>query len=114
MINFSHIYVIAFEGGTVKVGRAADVAGRLATHRRTAACFGLGVTAEWHSPRCGYRISARYERQLVEFCASRGVLRGGHEYFGGVEFSEVQRFAETLIESDNRRVWSYSEGDYEF
>jgi hypothetical protein len=114
VINFSHIYVIAFEGGTVKVGRAADVAGRLATHRRTAACFGLGVTAEWHSPRCGYRMSAQYERQLVEFCASRGVLRGGQEYFTGVEFSDVQRFAESLIEATNRRTCSYSEGGYEF
>lgn len=111
---WSYVYVIAFEGGTVKVGRAADVAGRLAAHRREAARYGLGVVGEWHSPRCLYGMSTRHERQLVEFCASRGVLRGGQEYFGGVEFLEVQRFAETLIESDKRRVWSYSEGDYEF
>lgn len=92
----SHIYVIAFDSGTLKVGRAADGANRLATHRREAARHGIGVTSQWCSTPCSEHAAVLYEKQLIAFCSSQGTLRAGTEYFVGVEFDAVQSLAETL------------------
>lgn len=97
MFKQSHIYVIAFDSGTLKAGRAADGAGRLAAHRREAARHGITVTSQWCSPPCNEGAAVHYEQRLLAFCASRGALRAGLEYFHGMEFSEVQSFAETLV-----------------
>lgn len=67
-----YIYVIAFDSGTLKAGRAADVVARLSTHRREAARHGVGVTAEWYSAPCGEFEAVLYERRLLDFCASQG------------------------------------------
>lgn len=85
-----YIYVIAFDSGTLKAGRAADVIARLRTHRREAARHGVGVTAEWYSAPCGEHAAVRYEQRLLDFCASRGTLRAGQEYFSGLDFEEVR------------------------
>lgn len=97
MSKQSHIYVIAFDSGTLKAGRAADAVGRLGIHRREAARHGIAVTSQWCSLPCSEGEAVHYEQQLVAFCASRGTLRAGLEYFHGLEFSEVQSFAETLV-----------------
>ncbi|WP_405149376.1 hypothetical protein OG589_14325 [Sphaerisporangium sp. NBC_01403] len=94
--NHGQIYVIAFDSGTLKVGRAADAQARLAMHRREAARHGIGVTSQWCSAPCSQHEAVLYERQLLAFCASRGTLRAGAEYFVGLEFDEVQGLAETL------------------
>lgn len=91
-----YIYVIAFDSGTLKVGRAADAVARLSTHRREAARHRVGVTAEWHSAPRGEFEAVQYERLLIDFCASRGTLRAGQEYFCGLDYEEVQALAETL------------------
>lgn len=96
MSQQSHIYVIAFDSGTLKVGRAADVVARLGTHRREAARHGVCVAAQWCSAPCSESEAVLYERQLVALCASRGTLRAGTEYFIGVDFDEVQSHAEAL------------------
>lgn len=92
----SYIYVIAFDSGTLKVGRSADAVGRLRTHSREANRHGVGVTSQWHSAPCSAREAVLYERQLIAFCASQGTLRAGTEYFAGLEHGEVQSFAEAL------------------
>lgn len=92
----SHLYVIAFDSGTIKVGRAADVTARLGTHRREAARHGVSVIAEWYSAPCGEWAAMRYEQRLLDACASRGTLRAGQEYFSGLDFEEVRVLAETL------------------
>lgn len=97
MAKQSHIYVIAFESGTLKVGRAADGLSRLATHRREAGRHGVEVVDEWCSPPCGENTAVLHEQSLLTFCASKGRLRAGAEYFEGVDFVEVVQFAEELI-----------------
>lgn len=91
-----YIYVIAFDSGTLKAGRAADVIARLRTHRREAARHGVGVTAEWYSAPCGEHAAVRYEQRLLDFSASRGTLRAGQEYFSDLDFEEVRALAQML------------------
>jgi hypothetical protein len=95
-VTHSHVYVIAFDSGTLKVGRAADARGRLATHRREAARHGVKTTAEWCSPPCSARQAEHYERQVIAYCTSRGTLRAGSEYFSGLDFPEVRQYVEAL------------------
>jgi hypothetical protein len=98
----SYIYVIAFDSGTLKVGRAADGARRLATHRREASRHGVAVVSEWCSPPCGGRATAFYERELIAFCETRGTRRAGTEYFTGLDFSEVRKLAKELVDAGPR------------
>ncbi|MET8985783.1 GIY-YIG nuclease family protein [Nonomuraea wenchangensis] len=92
----SHIYVIHFDSGTLKVGRAADVVARLRVHRRQASQHGVSVTAEWYSAPCGEIKAAHLEQKLIDFCARHGTLRAGQEYFCGLNFEEVRALAEKL------------------
>lgn len=94
-----HIYVIAFDSGTVKVGRAADAAKRLAKHRNEAARHGVTATTEWSSPP--HTDDAETEQKLIQFCREHGTLQPGtSEYFVGLDFVAVREFAEQLVRGD--------------
>ena len=69
-MSAGHVYVLAFDNGTVKVGQTKNATQRLNTHKSSARGFGLTVTDEWVSPlHAGYRAN---EDALKGIAASLG------------------------------------------
>jgi len=98
MAQAGQIYVIAM-GDMIKVGRAANAASRLSSHRLEVNRHGKEVTGEWMSqPHVGWRGN---ESRLIEFCNSLGGEHKGSEYFIGLDFEHVRTYAETLVELDH-------------
>ena len=90
---------MAFKSGVVKVGHAKDIVSRLQGYRKTGAVLGNPVTDTWHSPPD--MNSRGNERILIRFCEERGQLASGGkrgEYFTGLSFESVQKFAQTLAD----------------
>ncbi len=82
-----YIYVIAFDDGTLKVGRSQDAEIRLRTHGQTAKGFGLSVTDKWSSPEhVGWVENEIALKTLAKELG--GVCRGG-EWFTGVDFGDL-------------------------
>lgn len=87
------LYVVAFTSGTMKVGRAANVASRLQDHIRDAAVHGHDLVASWTSePHSNFRET---EQALIDFCSAHwsAVAR---EYFRDADFDEAVAFAKAL------------------
>lgn len=86
-----YVYVVEFDSGVIKVGKARNAKSRLAAHARS----GL-IRSSWTSPchlHCG-----KTEALLISFCAERGELHGGREYFRGLDFDAVRLVAERLAD----------------
>lgn len=96
-----YVYVIAFDDGTLKVGRSQDAEIRLRTHGQTAKGFGLSVTGKWSSPEhVGWVENEAALKALAEELG--GVCRGD-EWFTGVDFGElVARAANLKFSPPNR------------
>ncbi|MGI5273114.1 UTRA domain-containing protein [Nonomuraea sp. CA-218870] len=88
--------MVAFDSGTLKVGRATDVEARLRTHQQEAARHGVRVTSQWYSAPCSPGYAAHYEKLLKAICNRRGLLQAGLEYFKGLDFNEIRARAEEL------------------
>ena len=89
-----YVYVIAFDDGTLKVGRSQDAEVRLRTHGQTAKGFGLSVTGKWSSPEhVGWVENEAALKALAEELG--GVCRGD-EWFTGVDFGELVAKAASL------------------
>lgn len=89
-----YLYVIRFSVDIIKVGRTIAPAGRFHTHYSHSRGLGISVTDQWVSSP--HSETQRNETSLVEFCQSRAEKVNGREYFAGLRFDEVIRFAETL------------------
>ena len=93
-MNAGHIYVLAFDNGTVKVGQTKNAPQRLNTHKSNARSFGLTVINEWVSPlHAGCRAN---EDALKAIAASLGGRPTSPEYFSGVDFDAVVEKAREL------------------
>ena len=93
-MNAGHVYVLAFDNGTVKVGQTQNASQRMGTHKSTARGFGLSVTGEWVSPlHTGWRAN---EDALKAIAADLGGTPTGQEYFSGVDFAAVVTKAQEL------------------
>lgn len=93
-MNAGHVYVLAFDNGTVKVGQTQNASQRLNTHKSLARSLGLAVTDEWVSPlHVGWRTN---EDALKAIAASLGGTPTSPEYFGGVDFAAVVEKAQEL------------------
>ena len=93
-MSAGHVYVLAFDNGTVKVGQTKNATQRLNTHKSSARGFGLTVTDEWVSPlHAGYRAN---EDALKGIAASLGGTPTSQEYFSGVDFAAVVEKAQEL------------------
>jgi hypothetical protein len=93
-MNAGHVYVLAFDNGTVKVGQTQNAPQRLSSHKSIARGFGLTVTGEWVSPpHAGYRAN---EDALKAIAASLGGTPTSQEYFSGVDFAAVVEKAQEL------------------
>lgn len=89
-----YVYVLEFDTGVIKVGKAVDARQRLTSHRSNAEAMGRRVVAAWVSRAHGNY--AENERVLIDACASRAskVIRA--EYFAGVGIAEARRVARGL------------------
>ena len=89
-MNPGYVYVLAFDNGTIKVGRTQNAARRLGSHKSSARSFGLTITDEWVSPlHVDGRQTKRPSRQ------SRLSLAGRRppEYFSGASYHAVAKKA---------------------
>lgn len=92
------LYVVEFDSGIVKVGRAGNAEARLAAHAKTGF-----IRSSWQSlrhPHC-----SKTERQLIAFCNEHGSLHGGREYFRDVEFEVVRTYADLIVRNALRREY---------
>lgn len=93
-----YLYVVAFDSGVVKVGRARNAESRLRAHGKT----GL-VVASWSSP---YHLYInKTERKLIAFCDAHGTLYGGREYFRDISFDEARAYAHLVVQGARRREY---------
>jgi hypothetical protein len=86
-MNAGYIYVIAFDNGTVKVGRTGDKKVRLNAHKSDARRYGLTVTNSWVSPL--HTEWHANEDALKKIAAGLGGTPLKAEYFSGVSFAAV-------------------------
>ena len=94
-MNAGHVYVLAFDNGTVKVGQTQNATQRLNSHKSAARGFGLTVTDEWVSPpHVGYRAN---EDALKAIAVNLGGTPTSQEYFNGVDWATVVEKAEVEL-----------------
>jgi hypothetical protein len=93
-----HLYVVAFDSGVVKVGKADNAASRLAAHAKTGLMRSSWVSAR--HPHC-----SKTERQLIAFCNKHGQLYGGREYFREIHMGAVCTYADIVVRNALRRVY---------
>lgn len=86
-VDYGHIYVLAFDNGTVKVGRTQDVRQRLGAHRSGARKFGLTIAREWVSP-C-HAEWRQNEDGLKALAVTLGGIPLSAEYFKDVDFDAL-------------------------
>jgi hypothetical protein len=86
-VNPGYVYVLAFDGGTVKVGRTQDTGKRLNAHKSDAGKFGLTVTDHWLSPP--HTEWRENEETLKKIAASLGGTAHRKEYFSGADFAAI-------------------------
>jgi hypothetical protein len=101
-MNSGHVYVIAFDNGTLKVGRSQDMGARLKTHEQAARGFGLRVTDRWSSPEHNGWIEN--ESALKRLAEGLGGIRRSDEWFAGVDFGELVAKAADLKFPEPRRT----------
>jgi hypothetical protein len=108
-----HVYVVEFESGMVKVGYSAKPENRFKGYVKNGVLFGNPVTRTWVSP--AHFAPQRNEKLMITFCAERGSRANGGqqgEYFTGVPFGAVQRYAASLeFEPFDRERWRRREAD---
>lgn len=86
-----HIYVCRFSNDRIKVGRSVDPKARIAVHANRVACVGVDLVDS--------RIfevavdSWRAERDLIQACSSQATEIRGNEWFAGLAFDEVCKWA---------------------
>jgi len=85
--NEGYIYVVQFAGGVVKVGKSNDPRLRIRTYIQHARLYGGSVLNAWISPP--HEAFGAMETLLIEYCAKRGQVACGREYFNGLEYGSV-------------------------
>lgn len=104
-----HIYVMRFSNETVKVGRTTDPDERFERHKATARKDKSILTDFWVSPQHGN--SDQTERKLIKFCQRTGLKHRGNEWFSGLLYDDVVKYAQTLdlapshLELPDGSVW---------
>lgn len=93
-MNAGYVYVLAFDNGTIKIGRTQNAARRLGSHKSSARSFGLTITDEWVSPlHVEWQVN---ENALKTIAAIAGGTPTSPEYFNGASFAAVTEKARDL------------------
>jgi hypothetical protein len=89
-----YVYVIAFDGGLVKVGCTRHARSRLGDHEKDGRTFGRALTDLWvSSPHDGWQEN---EQSLIGLAQSLGGIPVSPEYFNGVDFAALVEEAREL------------------
>lgn len=92
------LYVVEFDSGVVKIGKAANAGSRLEAHAKA----GL-IRSSWASRYHLY--CGKTERKLIAFCGERGTLHGGREYFRDIAFDLARDYAERVVFGHRCRIY---------
>jgi hypothetical protein len=85
------LYVCRFSNGHIKVGRSIDPNSRIATHADRVACMGVSLESSYIT-ECPNLPEAR-ERILIDACVKAGATRFQSEWFDGLDFDQVCKWA---------------------
>jgi len=96
--EFSTLYVVEFDQGTIKVGYASRPADRIQGHVYQAAHFRIGVLRHWVSETS--TTAFLHEKALINWCAARAKEAHGKEWFTGLTFEEVKAAAIFILAND--------------
>lgn len=89
-----YIYVCHFSNGHIKVGRSTNPKSRIAAHEDRVACLGVELI-EYHLAECiGHAAPA--EVALIERCADVATKRNRSEWFVGLDYLDVCKWAGEL------------------
>ncbi|GEM_PF-2138431 len=88
-INIGQVYAVEFSDGWVKVGRGKRAADRVVAHQNTSRMRGAEMTRSCVSALLADCKAA--ERELIFWCASRGISEHGNEWFSGVDFDALSK-----------------------
>lgn len=94
---FGGLYLCLFSNGTLKVGRAGNIEGRLKTHAATAECFGIEVQRTASLP---FFNPTRAEKTLIDWCSNKAKGRTSREWFTGISFDECLAYLSDLQSCD--------------
>lgn len=95
----SHLYVIQFSTGVVKVGKSNNPHARIAQHEISASRFGVSIAHAWHR-LCKGDVEAS-EQMLINWCtatAARVVF--GRECFESISIDRVVEQADRIAATD--------------
>jgi DNA-binding XRE family transcriptional regulator len=102
------LYVVQFSNGHIKVGRSSDARARIASHADRVACLGVEVsdtfTVECQGP------SRPRELQLINACVEQAEGRYQNEWFTGLDFPEVCRWAHEAASLQDAYIPRESDG----
>lgn len=93
MSDLGYLYVIEFQNGTIKVGRASDAMRRVAQHKATGAALGVPITRTWVSP--AHENSEDTEKRLLEQLPES---QFGREWFRDIDFVFARDLALNLTQ----------------
>lgn len=85
------LYVCLFSNGLIKVGRSSTPNERIKTHRDRVACVGLSLDQSYVT-ECPDNDEGR-EQALLNRCCAAATKRHQLEWFEGLSFDEVCRWA---------------------
>jgi hypothetical protein len=92
------LYVCLFSNGHIKVGRSIDPKSRIATHVDRVACLGVALDTSYVT-ECANAADFR-ERVLIDRCAQAAAERFQSEWFAGLDFAEVTKWAYAAAHED--------------
>jgi hypothetical protein len=92
------LYVCLFSSGHIKVGRSINPVQRIEQHRDRVACMGVGLV-ESHIAECPDDDEGR-EQSLINKCVQHATARFQLEWFDGLNFTEVCRWADEAARAE--------------
>lgn len=91
-----YLYVVQFDNGVVKIGKAHNADARLSDHETNAGRFGLSIVQRWSSDIV-HDVDAS-ENELRCFCRAIGVpTASGREYFCDLPFTVAVHQAHAIL-----------------
>jgi hypothetical protein len=92
------LYVCLFSNGHIKVGRSASPDTRIKQHQERVACFGVTLEQSYKT-ECADSPEAR-EYALISRCTAAASQRHQREWFAGLDFNDVWRWAAEVAHGD--------------
>lgn len=94
----AYLYVVEFDQGTIKIGYSTNPEARMQAFATHGSVFRVRVLRHWVSePHIGASLN---EKTLIAWCKKRAVEVSGREWFYGLEFAEVKKAIQQMVDND--------------